>query len=169
VKAIARRLRRLEDQARQEVNERGGTLAVILWKRRRRRLEAAGLPFEDPPWVDLRGARSFGEELSLCLRRARKSRVRNQNALGSLWTRPRRSTSAASTPAVANPAGCIPSRLAVPSPRARCWRPRRGSRSGTRRTGSTGAKHPATALHPSATPFADRRGMRIHRSALARP
>jgi hypothetical protein len=74
VKAIDRRLRRLEDQARQEVNERGDPLAEILWERRRRRLEAAGLPFKDPPWMDLAGARSFGEVLSLGLKRARESR-----------------------------------------------------------------------------------------------
>jgi hypothetical protein len=74
VKAIARRLRRLENQARQEVNERGDALAEILWERRRHRLEAAGLPFENPPRVDLTRARSFGEALSLCLRQARESR-----------------------------------------------------------------------------------------------
>jgi hypothetical protein len=74
VKAIDIRLRRLADQARQEVNERGDPLAVILWERRRRRLEAAGLQLEDPPWVDSTGARSFGEALQLGLKKTRESR-----------------------------------------------------------------------------------------------
>jgi hypothetical protein len=74
VKAIVRRLRRLEDQARPQVNERGETIAVVVRERRRHRLEAAGLPFEDPPWVDLTGARSFGEALQLGLRQLRESR-----------------------------------------------------------------------------------------------
>ena len=49
MKEIVRRLRKLEDQARPIVNERGETLAEVIRERRRRRLETEGLPFEDRP------------------------------------------------------------------------------------------------------------------------
>ena len=55
MKAIARRLRRLEDQARPVLNESGQTPAEVVRERRRRRLEAAGLPLEDRPRESLRG------------------------------------------------------------------------------------------------------------------
>ncbi len=47
--AIGRRLRRLEDQLKPRVNEHGETAADVVRSRRRRRLEAAGLPYEDRP------------------------------------------------------------------------------------------------------------------------
>ena len=74
MKAIDRRLRRLEEQARPQVNERDQRIAEVLRERRRRRLEAAGLPFKERSWVGLTGAQSFGEALQLCLWQARESR-----------------------------------------------------------------------------------------------
>jgi hypothetical protein len=61
VKAIVRRLRRLEDQARPIVNDRGQTPAEVIRERRRRRLEAVGLPFEDRP------RESFASDLAVGL------------------------------------------------------------------------------------------------------
>jgi hypothetical protein len=72
VKAIVRRLRRLEDQARPIVNERGETLAEVVRARRRGRLEAAGLPFEDPPTDSFAGARSRSEIMRLARQWARE-------------------------------------------------------------------------------------------------
>jgi predicted RNase H-like nuclease (RuvC/YqgF family) len=46
VKAIDRRLRRLEDRFAPEENEEVRSLVALLRERRRRRLEASGEPFE---------------------------------------------------------------------------------------------------------------------------
>jgi hypothetical protein len=59
VKAIVRRLRKLEDQARPVVNELGETLADVIRERRRRRLEA-GLPFENRPRETFADAQLLG-------------------------------------------------------------------------------------------------------------
>jgi hypothetical protein len=61
MKAIVKRLRRLEDRVKPIVNERGQTPAEVVRERRRRRLEAAGLPFEDPPWGCFAGAPTLAE------------------------------------------------------------------------------------------------------------
>jgi hypothetical protein len=73
VKAIVRRLRRLEDQARSIMNERGETLAEVVRARRRRRLEAAGLPFDDGPLVTFAGDLSLAEIIRMGGRRAVES------------------------------------------------------------------------------------------------
>jgi hypothetical protein len=65
VKAIVRRLRRLEDQARPAVNEHGQTPAEVVRERRRRRLETKGLPFEDPPQEAFAGAQSLSEAIRM--------------------------------------------------------------------------------------------------------
>jgi len=73
MKAIVRRLRRLEDQARPIVNDRGQTPAEVLRERRRRRLEAAGLQFEDRPQESFAGALSIAEIIHMDRRRPRES------------------------------------------------------------------------------------------------
>jgi hypothetical protein len=78
VKAIGRRLRRLEDQIKPRVNERGETLADVIRARRRRRLEAAGLPSEEPSRENFAGTRSRSE---IIMRLARQ-RARERAALG---------------------------------------------------------------------------------------
>jgi hypothetical protein len=65
VKAIDRRLPRLEDQARPIVTDRGQTPADMLRERRRRRLEAAGLPFEELPQEAFAGAQSLSEAIRM--------------------------------------------------------------------------------------------------------
>ena len=77
VNAIGRRLRRLEDQVQPGVNERGETPADVIRARRRRRLEAAGLPFEQPSRENFAGTRSRSEIMRLA-----RQRVRERAALG---------------------------------------------------------------------------------------
>jgi hypothetical protein len=73
VKAIVRRLRKLEYQARPVVNEHGKTLAEVVRERRRRRLEAAGLPFEDRPRESSAGAPSLSEAIRMGRQRGFKA------------------------------------------------------------------------------------------------
>ena len=49
MKAIDRRLRRLEESFAPQENEEVGRLVTLLRERRRRRLEASGELFESPP------------------------------------------------------------------------------------------------------------------------
>ncbi len=49
MKAIDRRLRRLEENFAPQENEEVGRLVALLRERRRRRLEASGEPFESGP------------------------------------------------------------------------------------------------------------------------
>jgi hypothetical protein len=49
MKAIDKRLRRLEESFAPEENEEVGRLILLLRERRRRRLEASGEPFETQP------------------------------------------------------------------------------------------------------------------------
>jgi hypothetical protein len=76
VKAIVRRLRRLEDQARPIVNERGQTPAEVVRERRRRRLDTAGLPFDeglpldDRPREIFAGTQTLVEAIRIGRRRA---------------------------------------------------------------------------------------------------
>jgi hypothetical protein len=65
VKEVGRRLRRLEEQAKPRVNERGETAVDIIRERRRRRLEEAGRPFEVRPRESFAGTRSRGEIIRL--------------------------------------------------------------------------------------------------------
>jgi hypothetical protein len=65
VKSIVRRLRRLEDQARPMLNESGLTPAEVLRNRRRRRLEAEGLRFEELPREAFVGAQSLSEAIRM--------------------------------------------------------------------------------------------------------
>ena len=71
--AIERRLRRLEDQIKPRVNERGETAADVVRARRRRRLEAAGLPYEEPT-QEFAGPRSRSEIMRFARQRVRASR-----------------------------------------------------------------------------------------------
>ena len=50
MKAIDRRLRRLEESLAPQENEQGESLAELVRERRRRRLEASGELFEFRPW-----------------------------------------------------------------------------------------------------------------------
>jgi hypothetical protein len=61
MKAIVRRLRRLEDLGRPKLNERGETLTDVLRARRKRRFEESGETFEDWPAESFADARSIGE------------------------------------------------------------------------------------------------------------
>jgi len=74
VKAIVRRLRRLEDQARPIVNKHGQTIAEVVRERRRRRLAAAGLPFDDRPRQSFASALSLSEAIRMGRLRFRESR-----------------------------------------------------------------------------------------------
>jgi len=65
VKEIVTRLRKLEDQARPIVNERGQTPAEVIRERRRRRLEAAGLAFEDRPRRSYAGGPTLAEAIRM--------------------------------------------------------------------------------------------------------
>ncbi len=69
---IERRLRRLEEQARPRVNERGETAAQVIRALRKGRLKAAGLPFEEPSTEGLAGARSRAEIIRLARQRVRE-------------------------------------------------------------------------------------------------
>jgi hypothetical protein len=66
-------LRRLEDQAKPRVNERGEKAADVIRERRRRRLEEAGLPYEERPREFFAGARSRSEIMRYARQRARAS------------------------------------------------------------------------------------------------
>ncbi len=68
---IGRRLRRLEDQLKPRVNEHGETAADVVRARRRRRLEAAGLLYEELSREIFAGARSRGEIMRFARQRAR--------------------------------------------------------------------------------------------------
>jgi hypothetical protein len=61
MKAIVRRLLRLEVLARPVLNDRGETLADVIRARRKRRFEESGETFEDWPSTSFAGARSIGE------------------------------------------------------------------------------------------------------------
>lgn len=80
MKAVVRRLRRLEHQARPIVNERGQTQAEVVRARRRRRLEAQGLPFEDRPRESFAGALSIAEIIRMGRRRPRESERRRSGS-----------------------------------------------------------------------------------------
>ena len=61
MKAIVRRLLRLEVLARPVLNERGETLGDVIRARRARLIEQFGGTFEDWPQESFAGARSIGE------------------------------------------------------------------------------------------------------------
>jgi hypothetical protein len=61
VKAIVRRLFKLEVLSKPQVNERGETLADVIRARRQRRFEETGETFEDWPPGSFAGARSIAE------------------------------------------------------------------------------------------------------------
>ncbi len=72
--AVARRLRPLEDQAKPKVSERGEPPAEVIRLRRRRRLEEAGLSYEERQREFFAGARSRGEIMRFARQRASASR-----------------------------------------------------------------------------------------------
>ena len=61
MKAIVRRLLRLEVLSKPQVNERGETLADVIRARRERMSEGFGMTFEDWPQESFAGARSISE------------------------------------------------------------------------------------------------------------
>ena len=61
MKAIVRRLLRLELLAAPELNERGETLGDVIRARRKRHFEESGESLEDWPQASFAGARSIGE------------------------------------------------------------------------------------------------------------
>jgi hypothetical protein len=81
VKAINRRIRRLEERLAPREDLESCRLADVLYERRRRRAEATGEPFDDPPPERrIRGPRiSIAETLRLGRRRTYE---RNRCALG---------------------------------------------------------------------------------------
>jgi hypothetical protein len=56
------------------LSECGQTLVDVLRARRRRRLEAAGQPFDNRPTEDFVSGRSYGEALRLGLQRRREKK-----------------------------------------------------------------------------------------------
>lgn len=74
MKAIVRRLLRLEALATPQLNERGETRADVLRARIRRWCEASGEPFEELPPESFAGAQTLGEILRLGRQRARESK-----------------------------------------------------------------------------------------------
>jgi hypothetical protein len=61
MRAIVKRLLRLEVLAAPKVDERGETLAAVIRARRKRLTEEFGATFEDWPQASLAGARSIAE------------------------------------------------------------------------------------------------------------
>jgi hypothetical protein len=61
MKAIVRRLLKLEVLATPKLNERGETLGEVIRARRQRRFEESGETFKDWPPESFAGARSIGE------------------------------------------------------------------------------------------------------------
>lgn len=79
MKAIVRRLTRLEQSCRPDAHLRCQRAAEVLWERQQRRLEAAGLPFETvKPEYSPGPYLSCAESLRRCLqeRRARQQSER---------------------------------------------------------------------------------------------
>ncbi len=70
--AIQRRLQRLEDQDKPRVDERREAAADVVRAHRRRRLEAAGLPYEELSREIVAGARSKSEIIRLSRQRIRE-------------------------------------------------------------------------------------------------
>lgn len=81
MKAIVRRLLRLEVLARPVLNERGETLGDVIWARRKRLIEEFGASFEDWPQESFAGARSIGEMILRSRRICRES-AHTGSALG---------------------------------------------------------------------------------------
>jgi hypothetical protein len=61
MRAIERRVRRLEFRPKPMLNEHGQSLAEVIRERRRKRCEAEGTPYVEPPPVDLTGCRSIAD------------------------------------------------------------------------------------------------------------
>jgi hypothetical protein len=61
MKAIIRRLLKLEVLATPQLNERGEILGDVIRARRKRRFEESGATFKDRPRESFAGARSIGE------------------------------------------------------------------------------------------------------------
>jgi hypothetical protein len=87
MRAISYRIRRLEKIVASPVPEEGESAADILRARRRRRLEAAGLPFEDE--------RRISWTLSECRRVSLTDVLSGRYCTGGLWTMESLNTEAA--------------------------------------------------------------------------
>jgi hypothetical protein len=81
MKAIVRRLLRLEVLATPVPNERGETLGDVIRARRKRLIEEFGATFEDWPPTSFCGARSIGE-IILRSRQLYRESARAGSALG---------------------------------------------------------------------------------------
>jgi hypothetical protein len=84
MKAIFRRLQRLESRFVVHVDELVSARANILEQRRRARLQVAGLPYEDPPSIPASGPiryTSIREGILEGRRQARERRERERAAL----------------------------------------------------------------------------------------
>jgi len=76
MKAVVRRLRKLEEKFTPVVNRESQRLVAIIRERRRKRLEAAGIPYVEPvyePLFDEHGRRLTGWAEILRARRAQLS------------------------------------------------------------------------------------------------
>ena len=74
MRAITRRVSRLETRLTPQMNQRSYQIACILYERRRRRFEFTGLPFTDqPPVLETSGGRQLSacETLQRCAERRR--------------------------------------------------------------------------------------------------
>ena len=69
MKPIVRRLRKLEDRFAPRINEKGQNPVEVILARRRRRAEAAGEPYEDPPQKSPFDAHNRPRSLEQILRR----------------------------------------------------------------------------------------------------
>jgi hypothetical protein len=81
MKAIVRRLLRLEVLAGPVLNERGEPLGDVIRARRKRLIEEFGATFEDWPQESFAGARSIGE-IILRSRQINRESARTGSALG---------------------------------------------------------------------------------------
>jgi rubrerythrin len=68
MKAIDRRLRRLQERLAPQENEEVGRLVELLRERRRRRAEASGESFDDPSLESLDGTRRTPQSIAEILR-----------------------------------------------------------------------------------------------------
>jgi hypothetical protein len=69
MKPIVRRLRKLEDRFAPRINEKGQSLVEVILERRRRRAEALGEPYDDPPQNSLSDVHNRPRSLEEVLRR----------------------------------------------------------------------------------------------------
>jgi len=82
MKAMHRRIRRLEEKWAPEPVSRGPSPADILRERRRRRLEAEGLAFEEPTPIQFTSGAGRRLSVAEILRQRRDNRLRSNSGEG---------------------------------------------------------------------------------------